>query len=114
MHFYVNPLKFLFDFDSAYGVISYSSATLISLLIIAWTLMRAWKQVLKSLQRQGLIAALINLPLYFLFCFPGELHDLSMLYPIFFIALAFNLNSWILTSGSSTAINQLSHQHSDS
>ncbi len=96
LRYYVNPLKFLFDLDRTYGVISYSSATLISLLLIAWTLVRAWNQIPKSLQRQGLIAALINLPLYFLFCYPGELRDLSMLYPIFFIALAFNLHAWIL------------------
>jgi hypothetical protein len=96
VRYYVNPLKFLFDFDRTYGVIWYSSATLLSLLVIAWTFMRAWKQIPRSLQRQGHIAALINLPLYFLFCFPGELRDLSMLYPLFFIALGFNLNAWLI------------------
>jgi hypothetical protein len=51
-----------------------------------------------------LIAAAINFPLFFLFCIPGELRNLSMLYvPILFLMLA-NLEAWQRSPGPQAAV----------
>ncbi len=41
------------------------------------------------------IAAVINFPLFILFCTPGEMRDLSLLYLTFILIMALNLNEWI-------------------
>ena len=72
--------------------------TLIPLALLVWTVWRGWKLLPKPFQRHGQIAAAINLPLFFLFCQPGEMRDLSMLYIVFLLLLAMNitavLQSW--------------------
>ena len=47
------------------------------------------------LKRHAQLAALINFPLYFLFCMPGEFRDLSMLYITFLLIIAVNLQRWM-------------------
>ena len=48
----------------------------------------------RLMQRHAQIAAAINLPLYVLFCAPGELRNLSMLYVVLLVVLATNLEEW--------------------
>jgi hypothetical protein len=68
---------------------------LLSLVLIVWTVWRGWRKLPQAIQRHGQIAAVINFPLYLLFCVPGEIRDLSMLFVTFFLLLAANLTRWI-------------------
>jgi hypothetical protein len=43
------------------------------------------------MKRHAQIAAMINVPLYFLFCLPGELRDLSFLYVALVLLIAANI-----------------------
>jgi hypothetical protein len=66
----------------------------LSIALAVWTLWRGWRTLPKAIQRHAQIAAAINLPLYFLFCVPGELRDLSFLYVTFLLLIAANLTGW--------------------
>jgi hypothetical protein len=72
-------------------------------IMIAWTAVRGWRLLPPLIQLHARIAAIINFPLYLLFCVPGELRDLSFLYIALLLLLAANLT---LLSG-----NQ--HKHAD-
>jgi hypothetical protein len=45
-------------------------------------------------RRFSKIAAVINVPLFFLFCSGGELRDLSMLYVPFLLLIGVNIGQW--------------------
>ena len=63
--------------------------------LLFWLMVRSWRHLPPFTQRHGQIASAINIPLYVLFCSRGEVHDLSMLYIVLFLALPVNLNDWI-------------------
>jgi hypothetical protein len=85
---------FLLGTEKTYGLPMLKAFTLVPLALLAWNVARAWPRLPRIVQRHAQIAAAINLPLYFLFCWPGELRDLSMLYVVFLLVLAINLNNW--------------------
>jgi hypothetical protein len=86
---------FLLGTEKTYGVPLLKAFTLAPMALLAWTASRAWPHLPRIVRRHAQIAAAINLPLYLLFCWPGELRDLSMLYVVFLLVLAVNLNHWI-------------------
>jgi hypothetical protein len=59
--------------------------------LVVWTVWRGWHSLPKAIQRHALIAVVINIPLYILFCNPGELRDFSLLYITFLLLVASNL-----------------------
>jgi hypothetical protein len=70
----------------------------IPLLLIAWTVWRAWRHLPVEIRRHGQIAAVINIPMFFLFCSPAEMRDFSMLYIVFLLSLAANFteeSGWV-------------------
>ena len=68
---------------------------LLSLTFIAWTVLRIWRLLPKPIQRHMQIAAVISFPLYFMFCIPFEVRDLSFLYGSLLALIAANLTYWI-------------------
>ena len=82
----------LFATDETYGVRLLSAYTLLPMALLVWTAVRGWKHLPRALQQQAKIAAAINLPLYVVFCNPGELRNLSMLYVALLLMVAGNLN----------------------
>jgi hypothetical protein len=92
-----NQIRFLlrpwsyFDWEATYGIAMFKAFSLFSLTLIAWTAWRGWKRLPRAIQGHAKIAAAINLPLYFLFCSPGEMRDFSMLYIVFLLMIAANL-----------------------
>ena len=58
------------------------------IILVAWILKCAWKNLPTPWKWHVLLAALINFPLYILFCAPGELRNLSLLYAGFMVALS--------------------------
>ena len=65
------------------------------LILIAWIVGHTWSKLsLRWKQHIGLVL-IINVPLYILYCAPGELRNLSMLFIGFAVMLAIYLNDYL-------------------
>jgi hypothetical protein len=99
LQFFLNPRRVFFATEETYGVRMLRVFSVIPMTLLVWTVWRGWKQLPSAIKRHGQIAAAINIPLYLLFCGPGELRDLSLLYIVFLAIMAVNLKDWIEDSG---------------
>jgi hypothetical protein len=97
---FIHPGAMLFRTEETYGVRAFRMSALLPMALLVWMVLRGWKHLPNPIKRQAQIAAAINIPLYFLFCFPGELRDLSMLYVVLLLVLACSLDQWINTNKS--------------
>jgi hypothetical protein len=95
LQFFLHPQRFLISTGEIYGVRVPNAFTVVPMALLIWTVWRAWHNLPQAIRRHAQVAALINIPLYLLFCFPGELRNLSMLYMTLLLVLATNLNDWI-------------------
>jgi hypothetical protein len=95
LHSLAHLRMLLFRTQQTYGVRVPKAFTLIPMVLLSWTIWRGWRHLPPSIQRHGKIAAAINIPLYLLFCTPGELRNLSMLYVVLLLVLAANMSEWI-------------------
>ena len=93
--FYVHPFKMDTWVDRTYDLMFPALSAPIPTLMLIWTVWRGWRFLPVWLRRHAQIAAAINIPLFLLFCQPGEFRDLSMLYVSFLFILAFNLQEWM-------------------
>ena len=91
LSFFTHPLNFV-EREKTYGVLNFRAFTVLPLALIVWTAVRGWNRLPKAIQRHAQVAAAINLPLYILFCAPGEIRDFSLLYMVFMLLLAVNLS----------------------
>jgi hypothetical protein len=92
-----------------YGLVLPSNANIVSIVLFGWFAHRGWRLLSRTQRRHTLTAAVINFPLYFLFCVPGELRNLSMLYiSILFLMLA-NLEAWQRSLGPQYAVQNMDH-----
>ncbi len=73
-------------------------SSLIPFALLVWTVWRGWPLLPRWAKEHAQIAAAINVPLYLLFCMPGEFRDLSLLFISFLLILAVNLQQWIESS----------------
>jgi hypothetical protein len=92
--FYLNAHNLLFATDETYGVRMLSASTLLPIALLGWTAVRGWRHLPPAIQQHARIAAAINIPLYIFFCNPGEMRNLSMLYVVFLLLVAANVNRW--------------------
>lgn len=100
--FMLHPANY-FSWEKNYGVIAIKASNPLVMALIAWTVWRGWRHLPRMIQRHAMIAAAINFPLFFLFCGPGELRNLSFLYITFLLVMAVNLDEFMGTiSRSST------------
>jgi len=95
LRFFRHPRTFIFSTEETYGVRSLYGYSLLPMTMVIWTVYRAWRHLPAAIRQHAKIAAIINIPLYYLFCLPGELRDLSMLYISLLLAIAVNINQWI-------------------
>jgi hypothetical protein len=86
--YFLNPLRMLSPLDSTYGIIFLPSLNPISLVLIFWIVWNGWKSLPISIRRFSIVASIINIPLFLLFCSPGELRNLSFLYVPFLLLIA--------------------------
>lgn len=91
--FYINPGNW-FRTESTYGVLLPRGFSIVTVLVFVGLTLRGWRLMPTSIRTHGTVAAAINLPLFFLFCSPGEMRNLSMLYPTLLSLLAFALTRW--------------------
>jgi hypothetical protein len=87
--------------EKIYGVLMTEPFNPLALIVLVWTAWRGWRLLPKAIQRHAQIAAIINVPLYIVFCDAGELRDLSLLFVTLLVLLAVNLNEW---SGNRTGL----------
>ena len=95
LDFFLHPFQFDTWVDRSYDLIFPALSSPLPMLFLAWTVWRGWRLIPVWLKRHAQIAAVINIPLYLLFCQPGELRDLSLLFIAFLLIIAFNLQEWI-------------------
>ena len=88
---YLDP-RIYFLREITYGVVSPSGLNVITVLFIGLIIIRGWHYFSESMKYHAVIAMVINVPLFILFCSIGELRNLSMLYPSFVMALAYCLS----------------------
>lgn len=99
--FFLHPGHWIYHgeiIETTYGILLPQVFTILPMTLLIWTVWRSWSHLPRAIQRHGQIAAAINIPLYLLFCKPGELRDLSLLYVFFLAVIASNLNEWITYS----------------
>jgi len=94
--FYANPLNLLKP-DQTYGLPLFKGYGAI---VIGWfgvLMVYGWRIVPDYIRQHLVLAALINLPLFLLFCAEGEMRNLSMLYVATVVLIAGALQRWIGT-----------------
>lgn len=81
--------------EITYGVYFGHGMFFLHIILVAWIIKNAWKNLPPPWKFHIKIAALINFPLYILFCAPGELRNLSLLYAGFIVMLAVFIKSFL-------------------
>lgn len=79
--------------ETTYGIMGPAGAFFGTLLVMAIIAIRGWPSCPALLRQHMLIAACINIPLFILFCSPGELRNLSMLFVGFVVLIGYCLDS---------------------
>jgi hypothetical protein len=92
--FLIHPLNLITAREGTYRVLHPAPFTILPIALIIATVWRGWRYLSPAIQRHTQIAAVINIPLFLIFCWPGELRDLSLLYPAFLLLIAVNLTQW--------------------
>ena len=92
--FLLHPFALDTWIDRTYDLMFPALSSPLGNLLLMWTAWRVWRFLPKWLQRHAQVAAVINIPLYLLFCMPGEFRDLSLLYVSFLLIIATNLQRW--------------------
>jgi hypothetical protein len=88
--FFAHPQKFFLT-EATYGIKAFKAFSPIPVALLIWTTIRGWKHLPRPVRQHAVIAAVINFPLFFLFCSPGEMRDLSLLYMVLLLLFAVNL-----------------------
>ena len=93
--FLLHPLLVDNLIDRTYDLMFPAFSSLIPFALLVWTVWRGWPLLPQWAKRHAQFAAVLNVPLYLLFCMPGEFRDLSLLFISFLLILAVNLQQWI-------------------
>ena len=100
LRFYVDPGNWLRT-ENTYGVLLPRGFSIVSMLAFAGIAIHGWTRLPQPLRWHARLALAINLPLFLLFCSPGEMRNLSMLYPSLLCLLALSLAKWLGPQGAS-------------
>ena len=95
IHFYDHVENLLSGWlapDFTYGLILGGGMFLPHVIFAAWIVRKSWAKLPPPWKLHVWLALAINVPLYLIFCFPGELRNLSMLYVGFLAMLAIFLS----------------------
>ncbi len=90
----LHPLDFLFNMEKTYGLMLPRVCTLLVLALCVWTAARVWWRLPHVVKKHATIAAAINLPLYVLFCWPGELRNFSLIFVALVVVMAEGFSEW--------------------
>ncbi len=101
LRFYADPGNWLRT-ENTYGVLLPRGFSLVTVLVLAGTAVNGWPRLPQAWRRHAQVALVINAPLFVLFCSPGEMRNLSMLYPSLLCLLALALAKWLAPPAGST------------
>jgi hypothetical protein len=94
LRFYLNPMSYV-RFAINDGVITPNEFNIVNIFMVAWLIRSGWKFLGCGVKWHILLCAAINFPLFFLFCAPEELRNLSMLYMALVLLISINVREWI-------------------
>ena len=94
-HFDLPIVERYFIVEHTYSVLSGEQLFIPHLLMIGWLIKCTWARLPIEWKNHAKAASAINVPLWLLFCYPGELRNLSMLYPTLVLMLSFYINGVI-------------------
>lgn len=83
------------QFEFQYGMLAPRGFNIINILLVVLLVRSGFKRLPTAMRRQIQLALVINVPLFLLFCYPGELRNLSMLYLGLVAMLACALSHWL-------------------
>jgi hypothetical protein len=92
--FYLNPVNLLLV-ESTYSVLLFKGYGIVMFAWFGLVVALGWKTMPIWLHRHIILAALINVPLFFLFCAGGEIRNLSMLFIGMAITSAAAVQGWL-------------------
>ncbi|MDO7844616.1 hypothetical protein [Sphingomonas immobilis] len=92
IRFFTSPANF-FKAEITYGVPLPHPMSLIALAAIGGAAVLAWPRLSRARRWHIALAALVNIPLFVLFCGPGEVRNLSMLFPALVMLFALAIES---------------------
>lgn len=84
---YIDPRSY-FELEQTYGVIGPGGLSVVFIAVVIYVVARAWPEMRRPWQRHMAWAAAINLPLFLVFCYRGELRNLSLCYVAITVATA--------------------------
>ena len=70
---------------------------------LIWTAVRGWRVMPDVMKLHTKYAAIINIPLFVLFCGPGELRNLSMLFVPLLLFIASNITMSVTSTFRNTS-----------
>jgi hypothetical protein len=100
IQYLLSPTFLLTKFGRAYGVFVPEAGTLVPVAILIWLVWLGGRRLSPRISQHALLALAINVPLFFLFCDPGEMRDFSLLYVAFMLCLAGILSAAATAPGS--------------
>lgn len=103
LRYYVDPGNWLRT-ESTYGVLLPRGFGIVTVLAFAGIAVNGWARLPPALRGHARVALCINLPLFVLFCSPGEMRNLSMLYPSLLCLLALALDKWLAPHATDPAV----------
>lgn len=83
-----------FLFEVNYGAVTTKGFNVIHLIIVAFIVRSAWRYLTPVLRQHVLIAAVINIPFFIVFCYQGELRNLSMLFVGFTLMISIAISRY--------------------
>jgi hypothetical protein len=92
--FYLNPVNLLLVEDT-YGILLFKGYGVVMLAWFALVTALGWKAMPIWVRRHVMLAALVNVPLFFLFCAGGEIRNLSMLFIGMALTSAATVQAWL-------------------
>ncbi|HYG32108.1 MAG TPA: hypothetical protein VD810_03875 [Methylophilaceae bacterium] len=84
-----------FLFEVNYGAVTTKGFHVIHLIIVAFIIRAAWRYLTPTLRQHVLIAAAINIPFFIVFCYQGELRNLSMLFVGFTLMVSIAISRYL-------------------
>lgn len=92
LKFYLNPMSYVQFNEVTYGIMGPKGFHLGTLLVVAVLIVRSWPSAPSRIRRHLLIVSAINFPLVLVFCAPGELRNLSLVYVGLTVMIAYALD----------------------
>ena len=93
--YYISNPKTYFLTSTTYGLPFPSRFFFLYIIFVVCIVKNVWNKIPRSFQLHVKIAASINLPLFLLFCYPGELRNLSFLYLSLMVMIAYYIKDSI-------------------